>query len=210
MRTHPPAKVKVTVLQSILRIVPRSAAHRRLCYACQAMLEIPSYFQRMFTAEQLDERVSEMADEISRDFKGRKVHLAGVLRGATTFMADLTRRLTVPLTYDFIAVSSYEGTASSGVVKLVKDLEESVESRHVIVIEDIIDTGLTANYIMENLRSRKPASLVLCALLDRPHRRKVDLKLDYVGFTIPDKFVVGYGLDFEQQWRQLPEIWAIN
>jgi len=174
------------------------------------MLEIPSYFQQLFSAEQLQARVAELGARIDADYNGRPLHLVAVLRGATTFLADLSRVMQTPLTYDFIAVSSYEGTTSSGVVKLTKDLDESVESRHVIVVEDIIDSGLTLNYIRENLRSRKPASLALCALLDRPHRRKVDLKLDYVGFTIPDKFVVGYGLDFEQKWRQLPDIWAIN
>jgi hypoxanthine phosphoribosyltransferase len=165
------------------------------------MLEIPSYFQRLLTAEEIAARVKELAGEIARDYDGRHPHLVGVLRGATVFMADLARHLELPLTCDYIAVRSYEGSASSGVVKLTKDLEENVESRHVIVVEDIIDTGLTLKYIRENLKSRKPASLVLCTLLDRPASRKVDLQLDYV---------VGYGLDFEQQWRQLPDIWAIN
>jgi hypoxanthine phosphoribosyltransferase len=174
------------------------------------MLEIPSYFQRLFTAQQLAVRVSELGAQIGRDYHGRPLHLVGVLRGATIFMADLCRQLPVPVTYDYIAVNSYESTTSSGVVKLVKDLEENVESRHVLVVEDIIDSGLTLNYIKEMLQSRKVASLALCALLDRPHRRKVSLALDYTGFTIPDKFVVGYGLDFEQKWRQLPDIYAIN
>jgi hypoxanthine phosphoribosyltransferase len=174
------------------------------------MLEIPSYFQRLFTADQLCARVGELGSQITRDYQGRALHLVGVLRGATIFMADLCRQLQVPVTYDYIAVNSYESSTSSGVVKLVKDLEENVESRHVLVVEDIIDSGLTLNYIREMLQSRKVASLALCALLDRPHRRKVSLKLDYTGFVIPDKFVVGYGLDFEQKWRQLPEIYAIN
>ena len=138
------------------------------------------------------------------------LHLVGVMRGATVFMADLVRKLDLEVTYDYIAVHSYEGTSSTGVVKLIKDLDENVESRHVIVVEDIIDSGLTLNYIKENLQSRKPASLALITLLDRPHQRKIDLQLDYIGFTIPDKFVVGYGLDFEQKWRHLPDIWAIN
>ena len=174
------------------------------------MIEIPSYFHLLFTAEQIAARVRKMADEISRDYDGRTLHLVGVLRGATTFLADLSRALTVPLSYDFIAVNSYGSTTTSGVVKLVKDLEENVESRHVLVVEDIIDSGLTLNYIREMLQNRKVASLALCALLDRPHRRQVNLKLDYTGFVIPDKFVVGFGLDFEQKWRQLPDIWAIN
>jgi hypoxanthine phosphoribosyltransferase len=174
------------------------------------MLEIPSYFQRLFTADQIAARVGELGAQISHDYHGRALHLVGVLRGATIFMADLCRQLHEPVTYDYIAVNSYESTTSSGVVKLVKDLEENVESRHVLVVEDIIDSGLTLNYIREMLQSRKVASLALCALLDRPHRRKVGLKLDYTGFVIPDKFVVGYGLDFEQKWRQLPDIYAIN
>lgn len=174
------------------------------------MLEIPSYFQRLYTAAQIDQRVAELAAEIARDYAGRKVHLVCVMRGATVFLADLARKLELEVTYDYIAVHSYESTSSSGIVRLTKDLDENVESRHVIVVEDIIDSGLTLNYIKENLQSRKPASLALCTLLDRPHRRKIDLRLDYVGYQIPDKFVVGYGLDFEQQWRQLPDIWAIN
>lgn len=174
------------------------------------MPEIPSYFELLFTAAQLEKRIAAMAAQIDQDYAGRSIHLVGVLRGATTFLADLSRKLEVPITMDFIAVNSYEGTTSSGVVKLVKDLEESVESRHVLIIEDIIDSGLTVNYIMEMLQNRKPASLALCALLDRPHRRKVDVDLAYCGFTIPDRFVVGFGLDFEQQWRQLPDIWTIN
>ena len=174
------------------------------------MLEIPSYFEKLYSAAEIEHRVTELAQEISRDYDHRTIHLVGVMRGATVFMADLVRKLEVPATYDYIAVHSYEGTASTGVVKLIKDLDENVESRHVIVVEDIIDSGLTLNYIKANLQSRKPASLALCTLLDRPPRRKISLDLDYVGFTIPDKFVVGYGLDFEQQWRQLPDIWAIN
>ncbi len=174
------------------------------------MLEIPSYFTRLYTAAEIDKRVTEMGAEITRDFADRKVHLVGVLRGANIFLSDLARRIEVPLSYDFLAVSSYEGTSSSGVVRLVKDLDESIESEHVIVVEDIIDSGLTLNYILEQLQNRKPASVHVCSFLDRPHSRNINLKPDYVGFEIPDKFVVGYGLDFEQKWRQLPDIWAIN
>jgi hypoxanthine phosphoribosyltransferase len=173
-------------------------------------MEIPSYFRLLLSAEEIAARVGSMAAEIDRDYTGRSIHLVGVLRGATIFMADLTRALSTPLSYDFIAVNSYEGTESSGIVRLQKDLEESVESRHVIVVEDILDSGLTLNYIKEMLQSRKPASLAFCALLDRPDQRKVTFKLDYTGFTIPDKFVVGYGLDFEQKWRQLPAIYSVN
>jgi hypoxanthine phosphoribosyltransferase len=174
------------------------------------MLEIPSYFEKLLTAEQIAARVRELGAQLSKDYEDRKPHFVGVLRGATTFMADLVRAMDIELSYDFLAVASYAGTESSGQVRLVKDLDESVESRHVIVIEDILDSGLTCNYIREMLMQRKVASLAPCALLDRPHRRELKLDLDYVGFRIPDKFVVGYGLDFEQRWRQLPDIWAIN
>lgn len=175
------------------------------------MLEIPSYFTRLYPAEQIEQRISELAAQISTDYAGKRLHLVGVLRGAVVFLSDLSRALTCTVSYDFIAVSSYEGTASSGVVRLQKDLDESVESRNVLIVEDITDTGLTLNYIKGMLASRKPASLATCALLDRPHQRKSELKLDYCGFTLDeDKYVVGYGLDFEQQWRQLPDIYAIN
>lgn len=175
------------------------------------MLEIPSYFNRLYSAEQIAERVAALAQQIDSDYAGRGLHLVGVLRGAAVFLADLSRALQIPVSYDFIAVSSYEGSSSSGVVRLQKDLDESVESRHVLIVEDITDTGLTVNYIRGMLASRKPASLATCALLDRPHQRKAELKLDYCGFTLAeDKYVVGYGLDFEQQWRQLPDIYSIN
>lgn len=174
------------------------------------MLEIPSYFQPLYTPEQIAARVAELGHEISGAYAGRSLHLVGVLRGATVFMADLLRQLDLPVTFDYIATSSYEGTASTGQVKLVKDLEESIESRHVMIVEDIVDSGLTLHYIMEMLSQRKVASLAVCALLDRPGRRAVDLTLDYCGFVIPEKFVVGYGLDFEQKWRNLPGIWAVN
>jgi hypoxanthine phosphoribosyltransferase len=174
------------------------------------MLEIPSYFTRLYTAIEIEKRVNEMAAQITADYAGRKIHLVGVLRGANIFLSDLARRIEVPLSYDFLAVSSYSGTTSSGVVRLIKDLDESIESEHVIVVEDIVDSGLTLNYIIEQLQNRKPASLHICSFLDRPHNRNIALKIDYTGYEIPDKFVVGYGLDFEQKWRQLPDIWAIN
>jgi hypoxanthine phosphoribosyltransferase len=175
------------------------------------MLEIPSYFRLLYPAAQIQQRIDSLAAAISADYAGRGLHLVGVLRGAAVFLSDLSRALNIPVSYDFIAVSSYDGTASSGVVRLQKDLDESVESRNVLIVEDITDTGLTVNYIKGMLASRKPASLAVCALLDRPHQRKTELKLDYCGFTLDeDRFVVGYGLDFEQQWRQLPDIYAIN
>jgi hypoxanthine phosphoribosyltransferase len=175
------------------------------------VLEIPSYFSLLYSAEQIRERVDALAAQVSSDYSGRKLHLVGVLRGASVFLADLSRALSIPVSYDFISVSSYEGSSSSGVVRLLKDLDESVESRNILIVEDITDTGLTLNYIKGMLASRKPASLAACSLLDRPHQRKTELKLDYCGFTLEqDKYVVGYGLDFEQQWRQLPDIYSIN
>lgn len=175
------------------------------------MLEIPSYFTLIYPAAQIEERVAGLATQISADYTTKKLHLVGVLRGAAVLLSDLIRQLTIPVTYDFIAVSSYEGSSSSGVVRLLKDLDESVESRNVLIVEDITDTGLTLNYIRNMLASRKPASLATCSLVDRPHQRKTELKLDYSGFTLTDeRYVVGYGLDFEQKWRQLPDIYAIN
>lgn len=175
------------------------------------MLEIPSYFNLLYSAADIQRRVDELARQIEADYAGRPLHLVGVLRGAAIFLSDLSRAVRIPVSYDFIAVSSYEGSASSGVVRLLKDLDESVESRNVLIVEDITDTGLTVNYIKGMLASRKPASLATCALLDRPHQRKTELKLDYCGFVLEqDKYVVGYGLDFEQQWRQLPDIYSIN
>jgi hypoxanthine phosphoribosyltransferase len=175
------------------------------------MLEIPSYFKLLYSAGQIEARIGEMAEQISGDYRGRNLHIVGVLRGAIIFLSDLSRQLTTPVTYDFIAVSSYEGSSSSGVVRLHKDLDENIESRNVLIVEDIMDSGLTMSYIKGMFASRKPASLATCALLDRPLQRKTDLKLDYRGFVMDeDKYVVGYGLDFEQKWRQLPDIYAIN
>ncbi|MEP0815348.1 MAG: hypoxanthine phosphoribosyltransferase [bacterium] len=173
-------------------------------------VKIPPHFKLLFSAEQIEKRVSELASEISAAYEGKELHIICVLKGATMFHADLTRKLTVPVTYDFLSVSSYKGTESSGVVKLVKDLDEDIESRHVLVLEDIIDTGLTLNYIERNLQTRKVASLATASFLDRPDRRKVELKLDYVGFVIPDCYVVGYGLDCEHKYRQFKDIYAIN
>ena len=173
-------------------------------------MKIPPHFKMLFSAEQIAKRVDELAAEISRDYEGRELHVICVLKGGTMFHSDLTRRLTVPVTYDFLSVSSYKGTESSGVVRLVKDLDEDVESRHVLVLEDIIDTGLTLNYIERNLQTRKVASLATASFLDRPDRRKVELKLDYVGFVIPDCYVVGYGLDCEHKYRQFGDIYAIS
>lgn len=174
------------------------------------MFKIPPHFRVLYSAEQIAARVAELADEISADYDGKDLHVICVLKGATMFHSDLIRKLSVPVSYDFLSVSSYKGTESTGVVKLVKDLDEDIESRHVLVLEDIIDTGLTLNYIERNLQTRKVASLATASFLDRPHRRKVELKLDYVGFVIPDCYVVGYGLDCEHKYRQFKDIYAIN
>jgi len=175
------------------------------------MIKVPEQFLLLYSADEVDRRVSELADEISTDYEGKALHLVGVLKGAAVFLSDLARKLAIPTTFDFLAVASYgDATESSGVVRMIKDLDDPVESRDVMIIEDIVDTGLTLKYIEELPRSRKVASLSKCAFLDRSSRRKVEVTMDYVGFTIPDRYVVGYGLDFEQKWRHLPAIYAIN
>ncbi len=177
----------------------------------QLNIKIPEHFRVLYSYEEITARVDELAKQISADHADKNVHLVGVLKGAVIFLSDLLQGLTIPATYDFISVASYgDATESTGVVRLIKDLDDPVESKDIIIIEDIVDTGLTLRYLEELMRSRKVASLSKCALLDRPNRRKVSVKMDYVGFTIPDCYVVGYGLDFEQKWRQLPGIYAIN
>ncbi|MEW5946161.1 MAG: hypoxanthine phosphoribosyltransferase [bacterium] len=167
--------------------------------------------RRILTERQIQKRVRELAAEISRDFDGKELMLVGVMKGATMFMMDLCRHITVPVSYDFMAVSSYgEATKSSGVVRIIKDLDEPVESAHVLIVEDIIDSGLTLHYLVNNLRSRNVASLRVCTLLDRPYRRQVDVRVDYNGFTVSDDFVVGYGLDFNQKYRHLRDIFALE
>jgi hypoxanthine phosphoribosyltransferase len=167
----------------------------------------PDVERVLFSEEQICARVRELAAEISRDFAEKDLHVVAVLRGATIFAADLLRELSILATFDAIAISSYgSDTRSSGVVRIVKDLEDSVESRHVLVVEDIIDTGLTLNYLTNMLRDRKVAGLEVCALLDKPSARKVESAARYVGFTVPDAFVIGYGLDYRQQYRGLPYI----
>jgi hypoxanthine phosphoribosyltransferase len=149
-------------------------------------------------------RISELAAEISRDYQGKELLLVGVLKGAVFFMADLARQLEVPCALDFMAVSSYgSSTDSSGVVRILKDLDLDIEGRHVLIVEDIIDSGLTLSYLLKNLRSRGPASLEVCALLTKPSRRRAEIPCRYIGFEIPDKFVVGYGLDLAERFRTL-------
>jgi hypoxanthine phosphoribosyltransferase len=161
----------------------------------------------LLSADELAKRIGELGAEITADYAGKEILMIGVLRGAVVFMADLARAIKVPVAIDFMAVSSYgAGTSSSGVVRILKDLDEHIEGKHVLVVEDIIDSGLTLNYLLDNLKSRKPASIKLCTLLNKPERRKVDVKIDYNGFNVPDYFVVGYGLDYAEKYRNLPFI----
>jgi hypoxanthine phosphoribosyltransferase len=161
----------------------------------------------LIDADAVRARVAELGDEISRDYEGRDLLLVGVLKGAVFFMADLMRHLTIPCEIDFMAISSY-GTAtdSSGVVRILKDLDINIEGRHVLIVEDIIDSGLTLSYLRRNLEAREPATLEVCALMTKPERREIDIPVRYVGFEIPNKFVVGYGLDFAERYRNLPYV----
>jgi hypoxanthine phosphoribosyltransferase len=156
-------------------------------------------------------RIGELGREISEDYAGRDLLLLGVLKGAVFFMADLMRHLTVPCEIDFMAISSYgASTDSSGVVRILKDLDINIEGRHVLVVEDIIDSGLTLSYLVRNLESREPASLEICALLTKPARREIDVPVRYTGFEIPNKFVIGYGLDFAERYRNLPYVGVLH
>jgi hypoxanthine phosphoribosyltransferase len=157
--------------------------------------------------EELAHRVRELAEEISRDYEGRELLLVGVLKGAVFFLSDLMRHIEPECQVDFMAVSSYgSSTDSSGVVRILKDLDASIEGREVLIVEDIVDSGLTLSYLMRTLQARDPASLEVCALLTKPERRKVDLPIRYVGFEIPNRFVIGYGLDHDQRFRNLPYV----
>lgn len=167
----------------------------------------------LISEEQIAARVAELGRKISEDYLGKELVLVGILKGAVVFLADLMRQISIPLLVDFVAISSYgPSTRSSGVVKILKDLDESVENKHVLIVEDIIDTGLTLklSYLKDNLERRKAASVKICTLLDKPARRQVDIEPDYKGFTIPDKFVVGYGLDFGGLYRNLPFIGVLK
>ena len=155
-------------------------------------------------------RIEELGKKISEDYAGKQVHLICVLKGGVFFMCELAKRISVPVSMDFMSVSSYgDGTSSSGVVKIAKDLDESLEGKDVLVVEDIIDSGRTLSYLKNILEGRNPSSVKICTLLDKPDQRVVDVEVDYVGFTIPDSFVIGYGLDYHQFYRNLPYI-AVN
>lgn len=165
----------------------------------------------LITEEEVEKKIRELADEISRDYEGKTVTLICILKGSVFFTCELAKRITVPVKLDFMSVSSYgSGTESSGRVKIIKDLDDSVEGKDVIVIEDIIDSGRTLSHLLSLLSSRRPNSIKLCTLLDKPDRRVVPVDVDYKGFEIPDKFVVGYGLDYDQNYRNLPYIGVIE
>lgn len=159
----------------------------------------------------MDQRIQELGEKISRDYEGKEIHMICVLKGGVFFMCELAKRITVPVSLDFMCVGSYgNGTSSSGVVRIAKDLDESIEDKEVLIVEDIVDSGNTLYYLIDVLKKRNPASIRLCTLLDKPERRVKDVKADYLGFEIPDEFVVGYGLDYAQKYRNLPYIGVVE
>ncbi|SKC79396.1 hypoxanthine phosphoribosyltransferase [Maledivibacter halophilus] len=165
----------------------------------------------LFSEEKIKEKVCELGKIITKDYVGKDLIVIGVLKGANIFLSDLIRNIDIPVTVDFIDVSSYgASTESSGVVKINKDLDFSIENKNILIIEDIIDTGLTLKYLLKNLKSRKPKSMKICTLLDKPERRKVDIKVDYIGFKIPDEFIVGYGIDYAEKYRNLPFVGSLK
>ena len=166
--------------------------------------------ETLISEEELKKGILRVADEINRDYKGRSVHLICIIKGGVFFMTELSKHLNMDVTMDFMSVSSYgSGTVSSGIVKIIKDLDDPIEGRDVIIVEDIIDTGNTMKYLMQLLEDRKPNSVKLCAMLDKPSRRVNDIKPDYLAFTVEDVFVVGYGLDYDQKYRNLNYIGAV-
>ncbi len=165
----------------------------------------------LISQEDVEDRIQEMADALNKEYAGRTIHLVGILKGSVFFVCELAKRLTVPVTLDFMSVSSYgNGTSSSGIVKINKDLDESIQGLDVVIAEDILDSGRTLSYLREVLLTRNPASLKIITLLDKPERRVVDVPLDMSGFDIPDRFVVGYGLDCAQKYRNLPYVGVIE
>ncbi len=169
------------------------------------------HIEEMLSEEKVTARIREIGAQISKDYAGEKVHLICILKGASFFACELAKRITIPVTIDFMSVSSYGGsTKSTGVVKIVKDLDEPIEGEHVIVVEDIVDTGRTLSYLLDMLKNRGPKDVKLCALLDKPERRVCDVKADYTGFRVPDEFVVGFGLDYDQRYRNLPYIGIVR
>jgi hypoxanthine phosphoribosyltransferase len=172
---------------------------------------MPGVKEVLVSTKEIQEKVREIGERITEDYQGEKLLLVGILRGAVVFLSDLMRHLQLPCEIDFMEISSYGAdTTSSGVVRILKDLEEDITGRHVLIVEDIIDTGLTLSYLRRSLLARKPASLEICALLSKPSRRQIDLDVKYVGFEVPDVFVVGYGIDFAGAYRNLPDIHSLK
>ena len=171
----------------------------------------PAIGETLVTPDELQRRVKELAGEISRDYEGRDLVMIGILKGAVLFLGDLMRFMSVPCEIDFMAVSSYgSSTDSSGVVRILKDLDAPIEGRDVLIVEDIIDSGLTLHYLLKNLQARNPGSLEVCSLLTKPERRRVEDPIRYVGFEIPNRFAIGYGLDYKQRFRNLPFVAALD
>ena len=160
----------------------------------------------LFTEAEMDQRVKELGQELMRDFGDKNPLFLGVLKGCFVFMADLIRRFDAPCTLDFMAVSSYEGTSTTGAVKITKDLSQDIHGRHVIIVEDILDTGITLSYLKKYLYNREPASVTICTMFDKPERRAASIQADYCGFTIPNEFAVGYGLDYDEKYRNFPDL----
>lgn len=160
---------------------------------------------------EITKRIRELGEQISRDYEGKELHVICILKGGVFFMCELVKHITVPVTHDFMSVSSYgDGTVSSGRIKIVKDLDDSIQEKEVLIVEDIIDSGRTLHHLLQLLRPRNPKSIRLCTLLDKPDRRKVEIPVDYTGFSIPDLFVVGYGLDYAQHYRNLPYVGVVE
>jgi hypoxanthine phosphoribosyltransferase len=164
----------------------------------------------LITEKEINDRVEELGAKISQDYNGMNPVLVCVLRGSIVFICDLMRQISIPVTLDFLSISGYTGNKPTGIVRILKDLDENIENKSVILVEDIIDTGLTLNYILRTLKARKPANVRVCALLDKKVRRIVDIPIDYRGFEIPDEFVIGYGMDYRQQYRNLPFIGVLK
>jgi len=161
----------------------------------------------LFTEAELNERISELGEQITADYEGKSLIVVGILKGSNIFTSDLVRKINLPLKMDFMAVSSYgSATASTGVVKILKDLDRGIEGEHVLIVEDIVDSGLTLKYLKDILLTRNPASIKVCTLLDKPARRKEDIKPDYLGYEVPDEFIVGYGIDYAERYRNLPYV----
>lgn len=165
----------------------------------------------LFNEEEIAKKVKELAKKITEDYRGKDLTVIGILKGSNIFMGDLIRKIDIPLQIDFMVVSSYgQSTESSGIVRVIKDLDYSIEGKNILIVEDIIDTGLTLAYLKEILLKRKPQSVKICSLLDKPARRRVDLEVDYIGFETPDEFIVGYGIDYSEKYRNLPYIAALK